>query len=90
MTNKTIYLGITYNCSACKCQENLLKEAFKDYPYINIKICNYKELPSWLQSQVILTDFPITIFVENEVIKYHLIGTASIRKLRDIAKNINF
>lgn len=88
--NKVIYLGTTFKCSACKCQEHLLNKALEERSDIELKVCDYTELPEWLQTQVRLSDFPVTIFIEDDVIKYNVIGTMSVRKLKSLMADINF
>ena len=88
--NKTIYIGTTDKCSACKCQETLTKTLLEERPDIELRVCNYDELPHWLQVNVILTDFPITILTEDETIRYHFVGTKSIRRMKTLFKDINF
>lgn len=88
--DKVIYLGTTYKCSACKCQEHLLKKALEDRSDIELKICDYTELPNWLQSQIRLSDFPVTIFIKDGIIKYSLIGTMTIKNLKVLMQDICF
>lgn len=87
--NKIVYLVTTKGCQACRVQRNNLNIVLED---IN---CDYKEndfneLPDWLKTNVVLTDFPVTIFIEDEVIKYHFSGTKSVNKLNKIIRDLNF
>lgn len=88
--NKTIYLGTTRNCAACYHQETLLIEAINERPDIELKVCDYSELPQWLQVNVLLTDFPVTILVEDEVIKYYFVGTKTTKKMLNLFDDIGF
>ena len=88
--SKIIYLGTTYQCSACKCQEVLLKSAIALRPDIKVEVYDYKELPEWIKINVKLTDFPVTILVDNDVIKYHFVGTKTISKSKKLIQDINY
>lgn len=87
--NKIVYLVTTKGCQACRVQRNNLNIAIEDYD-IEYKECDFTELPDWLQTNVVLTDFPVTIFIEDEVIKYHFSGTKSVNKLNKILRDLNF
>lgn len=87
---KVIYLISTYKCSACKCQEYLLKEYLKNRTDIELKVVDYSETPDWIKTNVKLTDFPTTILIDNDVIKYHFVGTKTINKLKVLLEDINF
>lgn len=87
---KIVYLGTTYQCSACKCQEVLLKSALALRDDIKLIVCNYTELPEWIKTNVKLTDFPVTIFVDEDVVKHHFVGTKTIKKIQELIKSINF
>lgn len=88
--SKVIYLITTYKCSACKCQEYILKEVLKEHKDIELKIIDYSKTPEWIKTNVILTDFPTTIFIKDDVIKYHFVGTKANRKVEALIKDINF
>lgn len=88
--NKIIYLGTTQKCSACKCQKNLLETAIEDYKDIQLIDADYKELPEWLQINISFTDFPVTIFVKDNVIKHHFVGTLSVNKIKKLIGSIDF
>lgn len=90
MANKVVYVITTYKCSACKCMEYILKEIQKDNPTFTITITDFNEVPEWIETNVILTDFPTIVFVENDVIKYHFTGTLSRKKVIKIMSDINF
>lgn len=88
--SKVIYLITTYKCSACKCQEYILKEILKEHKDIELKVIDRCEVPEWIRTNVILTDFPTIIFIEDDVIKYHFVGTKSNGKIEALIKDINF
>lgn len=88
--NKVIYLGTTHDCSACKLQQYLLEDVVSNHPDIKLEVCDYTGLPDWFKTQVNLTDFPVTIFVKNDVIKYSFVGTKSVNKISKIIEDIKF
>lgn len=90
MTNKIVYVITTYKCSACKCMEYILKEIQKDNPTFTITITDFNEIPKWIKINIILTDFPTVVFIENNIIKYHFTGTLSRKKVIKIMSDINF
>ena len=64
---------------------------FKQLNYtFSIKIRDYKLLPNFIKINVILNDFPTLIFLDNDVIKYHIVGTTNAKKLKEIIKNLHF
>lgn len=90
METKTIYLGTTYKCSACKCQEYILKEYLKERSDINLIVTDYLDLPEWIKTQIKLTDFPVTILVKDNVIKYCFVGTKSKKKIKNLMEDLQF
>lgn len=89
--SKYIYLATTEGCEACRIMEKILKQVQRDNGYtFSIQVRDYKLLPEFIQVNVILTDFPTLIFLENNVIKYHIIGTISAKKLQEIIKDLHF
>lgn len=88
--NKVIYLATTYKCSACKCQEQLLKEALNDRQDIKLIVDDYKNIPYWITLNIVFTDFPITILIDDNVIKYNFIGTMSVKKIKQLLEDLNF
>lgn len=90
MENKVIYLGTTHDCSACKLQRYLLEEVLEKHQDIKLEVCDYTGLPDWFKTQIQLTDFPVTIFVKDDVIKYSFVGTKTVGKIEKIIKDINF
>lgn len=89
--NKRIYLATTEGCEACRIMEKILKQVKRDNSYtFSIQVRDYKLIPEFIQVNVILTDFPTLIFLENNVIKYHVSGTISAKKLQEIIKDLHF
>lgn len=88
---KEVYLATTKGCEACKIMENILRKVHQQNLYtFSIHVLDFSELPEFIKTDVPLTDFPVTIFVEDNVIKYHFTGTTSAKKLQDIINDINF
>ena len=88
--NKHIYLATTEGCEACRIMERILKQVQRNNVYaFSIQVIDYKLLPEFIQVNVVLTDFPTWIFVENNVIKYHITGTINAKKLQKIIKCLN-
>lgn len=89
--SKRIYLATTEGCEACRIMEKILKQVKRDNSYtFSIQVRDYKLLPEFIQVNVILTDFPTLIFLENNVIKYYVSGTMSAKKLQEIIKDLHF
>ena len=89
--NKCIYLATTEGCEACKIMERILKQVQRDNNYtFSILVRDYKLLPKFVQVDVVLTDFPTLIFLENNIIKYNVTGTMSAKKLQEIIKDLHF
>ena len=89
--NKQVYLATTKGCEACKIMENILRKVHKQNLYtFSIHVLDFSELPEFIKTDVPLTDFPVTIFVENNVIKYHFTGTTSVKNLQSIINDIKF
>ena len=89
--SKDIYLVTTEGCEACRIMNKILKQVQHDVDYtFSIKIRDYKLLPNFIKVNVILTDFPTLIFLENDVIKYNIVGTTNAKKLKEIIKDLHF
>lgn len=88
--SKVIYLITTYKCSACKYQECILQEVLKEHKDIELKIIDFSKVPERIKTNIILTDFPTTIFIKDDIIKYHFVGTKANRKIKALIKDINF
>lgn len=89
--SKHIYLATTEGCEACRIMERILKQVQRDNMYtFSIQVRDYKLLPEFIKVTVLLTDFPTLIFLENDVIKYHVSGTINAKKLQAIIKDLHF
>ena len=89
--NKHIYLITTKGCEACRIMERILKQVQRDNVYtFSIQVIDYKLLSEFIRVDVVLSDFPTLIFVEDDVIKYHITGTISAKKLQEIIKDLHF
>lgn len=86
-----IYLATTKGCEACHIMKKILERVCKDNLYtFSIKVKDFTEIPSWIATDVPLNDFPTIIFIEDNVIKYHFIGTKSVTTLQKLIKDLNF
>ena len=89
--SKYIYLATTEGCEACRIMEKILKQVQRNNVYtFSIQVRDYKLLPEFIRVDVVLTDFPTLIFLENNIIKYHVAGTMSAKKLQEIIKDLHF
>ena len=89
--SKHIYLATTEGCEACRIMERILKQVKRDNVYtFSIQITDYKLLPEFIRINVLLTDFPTLIFLENDVIKYNISCTINAKKLQEIIKDLHF
>ena len=89
--SRYIYLATTKGCEACRIMEKILKQVQRNNGYtFSIQVRDYKFLPKFIQVDVVLTDFPTLIFLENNIIKYHVTGTISAKKLKEIIKDLHF
>ena len=89
-SNKVVYIITTAKCSACKCMESILSDIQKDNSTFTITSTDFTKVPEWLKINITLTDFPTVIFVDNDVIKYHFVGTKSKNKVLKLMVDINF
>ena len=89
--SRYIYLAATEGCEACRIMERILKQVKRNNVYtFSIQVIDYKLLPEFIRINVLLTDFPTLIFLENDIIKYHISGTISAKKLQEIIKDLHF
>ena len=89
-SNKVVYIVTTVECSACKCMKNILNGIQKDNSTFTITSTDFTKVPEWLKTNITLTDFPTVVFTDNNVIKYHFVGTKSKSKVLQLIKDINF
>ena len=89
--SKHIYLATTKGCEACRIMERILKQVQRDNGYtFLIQVRDYNLLPEFIKVDVVLTDFPTLIFLENDIIKYQVSGTISAKELQAIIKDLHF
>lgn len=87
---KTILLIKTEGCSACKCMEHILERVNSEDKY-NLDVNYFQEAPEFIKTNVKLTDFPTTVFIdENNVIKYHFVGTKSVAYIKRLLNDLKF
>ena len=89
-SNKVVYIITTAKCSACKCMESILNDIQKDNSTFTINSTDFTKVPEWLKINITLTDFPTVVFIDNDVIKYHFVGTKSKSKILKLMVDINF
>ena len=89
-SNKVVYIVTTAKCSACKCMKNILNGIQKDNSTFTITSTDFTKVPEWLKTNITLTDFPTIVFIDNDVIKYHFVGTKSKSKVLQLMEDINF
>lgn len=87
---KEIYIIVTKGCYACKVEETIIKQITKDLKDIEVKVVNFTETPEWMKTNIPMTDYPCTVFVKDNVIKYLFTGTKSTKNIKDIMKDIDF
>lgn len=91
INDKVIYLATTKGCEACRIMEHILEQLEEYYNYnFNIKICDYAQLPIFIQNNVPLHDFPTIVFIKDGIIKYHCTGTMTAKSVIEILKDIDF
>ena len=70
--------------------ESILNDIQKDNSTFTINSTDFTKVPEWLKTNITLTDFPTVVFVDNNVIKYHFVGTKSKSKVLKLIMDINF
>lgn len=90
MPKRIIYLLKTSGCSACACQESINHNIIKDIKDIDYKVCEFPDVPNFLKQTIIFTDFPITVFCEDDTIKYYFTGTKNRKGVISIINNIYY
>lgn len=89
-SNKVVYIVTTAKCSACKCMINILNDIQKDNSTFTITSIDFTKVPEWLKTNITLTDFPTVVFIDNNVIKYHFVGTKVKVKFLNLWKILTF
>jgi len=89
--NKTIYLIITKGCIACSIMRSILRKVEHNHldKFTSIVI-DFSKTPKFIEENVPLSDFPTIVCVDDNVIKYHVSGTITMKKLEDILQDIKF
>lgn len=88
--NKVVYLITTKGCEGCKIMSNIATEVFKEVKTFDLVIRDFEAIPTFIKINVPIGDFPLLVFTENDVIKYHMAGTMSKTKLKRILGDISF
>ena len=84
-----IYLITTTGCQACAIQSRIL-DIFNIKHNNEFKIfkSNFLDVPTFIKLNVNMSDYPITVIVKDNTIKYNFEGTKSIRELEQIFKDL--
>ena len=88
--SKEIHLITTPGCSACKLQEYLLEDVIENHPDIELKIYDHFDAPEWIKVNVLFNDFPVTVLIKDNVIKYHFTGTKKVRAISQLIEDVKF
>lgn len=84
---KYLYLITTEGCQGCKIMKDILDNNFSN---IRVRTQDIRFVPTWIKTNVKLTDFPTLIFIKNDVIRYHFSGTKSVRKIKELIETLKF
>ena len=68
----------------------MLKKALEDRQDVELKICDCSEIPEWLNNKVAFLDFPTTVFIKDNIVRYTIVGTLSVSKIKSRIKDISF
>ena len=90
MKNKTIYLVVSYKCSACKLQKTLLQEALMERDDITLTECYLEDLPEWVRTKIPVGKYPITVLTEDEKVILSLIGTTKEKRIKEVINTIRY
>lgn len=86
-----IYLITTKGCEACKIMTDIVVDTCFEIPYtFSVRIKDIKDISEWIKVNVPLNDFPTLVFVKGNTIKYHISGTISADKLKQLIKDLHF
>ena len=81
MVNRKIILITTKGCVGCKIQrENIEKAIINSKINIGFEVIDFdtltkKEVIEYRNKRVFLKDFPTTVFINNDVITFHTVGS---------------
>lgn len=79
--NKKILLITTQGCTGCRIQKENLQAAIRDNRKdITLEVKDFadmskEEVSQWRNKRVFLKDFPTTVFINNDVITFHTVGS---------------
>lgn len=90
MKKKVIYLAITSGCSACALMEHIWKEVLSNRKNVELVVSHFEDLPTYIKTNVPITDFPISIVTEDDRIRYHFEGTKPKLYIKTIFKDIDY
>lgn len=89
--NNVVYLITTYKCSACKCMERILNSVKREIAVtFDLKVCDFNDAPEFIKNNIILTDFPLTVAMKDDVIKATFIGTKTFKEVSKLLRNIGY
>lgn len=83
MKQVSLILITTKGCRGCYVMNNKIAEVVEDNPDLiaSTDVCDFEELPSWIEVNVILNDFPTTLILVDDIIKGVIEGSCSTTKL---------
>lgn len=87
---KEIYLATTEGCESCNIMSKILRKILNEQKNFILHIQDFNNLPDWIKVNVPLNDFPTTIIVIDNVIKYHFQGTRPLFNVYEILNSLNF
>ena len=79
--SKKILLITTKGCTGCRTQKENLQAAIRDNSKnITLEVKDFGdmskgEITKWRNKRVFLKDFPTTVFINNDVITFHTVGS---------------
>ena len=76
---RKILLIVADGCGACKIMRRLIREALRNTSKgVDFEVQNRREVSKVLLIEHNITDYPATVFIKNDVVKYVLIGTTAV------------
>lgn len=87
---KEIYVLTTKNCFNCNVMETTMIQATKTMKEVECKVVDFKDAPEDIKSKLPMSDYPLTVFVEDGEIKYMFTGTKSTLDINNILNNLEF
>ena len=75
---RKIILIVTDGCTACKIMRRLICEALRNtVKEIEFEVQNRKQADKVMMIHHDITDFPATVLIKDDVVKYVIIGTTA-------------